>query len=127
MKQYLLVIFNNVISAGYFPDSLKHAHVIFIPKAGTYHLAKNYRPISLLEIHGKLLGKILNNKLIWHLNTHDVMNSRQYGFRTSRGTRTALATLYETISQDIYDKHKIDIVLRDVSKAFEKVWHTGLQ
>ena len=127
MKQYLLYIFNNDISAGYFPDSLKHAHMIFIPKAGSQHSVKNYRPISLLEIHGKLLGKILNNRLIHHLNTNNVMNSRQHGFRTSRGTHTALATLYETISQDIYNKHKIDIVLRDVSKAFDKVWHTGLQ
>ena len=127
IKQYLLYIYNNAISAGYFPGSLKHAHMIFIPKAGSQHSVKNYRPISLLEIHGKLLGKILNNRLIHHLNNNHIMNSRQHGFRTSRGTHTALATLYGTISQDIYNKHKIDIVLRDVSKAFDKVWPTGLQ
>ena len=90
-------------------------------------LSQSYRPISLLEIHGKLPGKILSKRLVRHLNAHDIMSTRQHDFRTSRGNHNALATLYETISQNIYNKHQIDIVLWDVSKAFDKVWHTDLQ
>ena len=61
------------------------------------------------------------------LTSHDKINDRQHGFRSDRGTHTALATLYETISRDIRQGHNIDIVLRDVSKAFDKVWHDGLK
>ena len=128
MKKYLLYIFNHAISAGYFPDSLKHATLIFIPKPGTSQLnVKNFRPISLLDTHSKLLDKILNNRLYDFLDLHDRLNPRQHGFRPHRGTHTALATFQETIANNLADKNNIDIVLRDVSKAFDKVWLNGLK
>ena len=51
MIKYLLYIFNTSLSAGYFSDTLKHAHIIYIPKGNTsqYNI-KNYRPISLLDL-----------------------------------------------------------------------------
>jgi hypothetical protein len=127
MIHFLTYIFNMSISAGYFPDSLKHAIMIFLPKHSTSQkLVQNYRPISLLDIHGKILDKILNNRLTNYLTIHDHYNVRQHGFRQNRGTHTALATLHETLSIHLAQKHTIDIVLRDVSKAFDKVWHSGL-
>lgn len=128
MRQYLINIFNWSLSAGYFPNPFKHAIMIFIPKGTTsQHDIKNYRPISLLEVHGKILDKILNNRLIDHLERTGTNNTRQHGFRRNRGTHTALADFCETIAHDIRNKHTIDIILRDVSKAFDKVWHTGLK
>ena len=128
MTDFLLYIFNQSLSAGYFPDKLKHALMIYIPKALlSQHHVPNYRPISLLDTHGKVYDKIIKNRTDQHTETHNQHNTRQHGFRTARGTHTALTTLYETISNDIANKHTIDIVLRDVSKAFDKVWHTGLK
>ncbi|NJL51981.1 MAG: hypothetical protein HC930_06695 [Hydrococcus sp. SU_1_0] len=127
MITHLLYIFNMAISAGYFPNTLKHAIMIFLPKANTsQHMVQNYRPISLLDIHGKLLDKILNIRLTNHLTIHDHYNTRQHGFRKNRGTHTALATLYETLAINTAQHYTTDIILRDVSKAFDKVWHSGL-
>ena len=128
MKQYLLYIFNQSISAGYFPDTLKHAIMIFLPKPATsQYNVKNYRPISLLDTHSKILDKILNTRLNNILTTLNKHNPRQHGFRPYRGTHTAIATIHEAIARNVAQKNKIDIVLRDVSKAFDKVWHTGLK
>ena len=128
MIHYLLYIYNHSISAGYFPDSLKHAIMIFLPKPNTsQHQVQNYRPISLLDIQGKLLDKILNNRLYEHLTYNNIHNTRQHGFRKHRGTHTALATFHETLAIHLSQRHTIDVVLRDVTKAFDKVWHTGLQ
>ena len=58
------------------------------------------------------------------------MNSRQHDFQTNRDTHTALTTLYETISQGIYGKRKIDIVLWDLSNALRsgtRAFSTKLQ
>ena len=128
MLHYIQYIYNMSISAGYFPDTFKHAHMIFIPKGNTsqYNI-KNYRPISLLDIQGKLLDKILNTRLTQHLETHNYTNSRQHGFRKHRGTHTALSLFYETISTTLAQQHKTNIILRDVAKAFDKVWHIGLK
>lgn len=128
MLKFLLYIFNNALSAGYFPDSYKHAIMIFLPKgSSSQHQVQNYRPISLLDVQGKLLDKILNQRLTHHLETNGLTNIRQHGFRKNRGTHTALATFQEIVSRDLAKGMKTDVVLRDVSKAFDKVWHTGLK
>lgn len=128
MLNYLLYILNMCLSMGYFPDTFKHATMIFIPKGkSSQHQVANYRPISLLETYGKIFDKILNIRLTHFLENNSLVNTRQHGFRRNRGTNTALANFYETIANSINNKLKVDIVLRDVSKAFDKVWHTGLK
>lgn len=45
---------------GYFPIIFKNAKMIFIPKPGRDTCkVENYRPISLLEITGKIMEKII--------------------------------------------------------------------
>ena len=126
MIDTLITIFNMTISAGYFPDNFKIAEMIQIPKDSGLH-TKNFRPISLLETHGKLLDKILNNRFKELINKHNLNNTRQHGFRVQHGTHTALALLYETISNHTAIGGSIDVTLRDVSKAFDRVWHQGLK
>jgi hypothetical protein len=53
--------------------------------------------------------------------------ARQHWFKKHRGTHTALATFHETLAINTSHRHTADIVLRDVTKAFDKVWHAGLQ
>jgi len=128
MKHYLLYILNQSLSMGYFPNRFKHANMIFLPKPNTSHkLVQNYRPISLLEVPGKIFDKILNKRLTTHLSDNNIYNDRQHGFRKHRGTHTALATFHEKLHISLSQNHHTDIVLRDVTKAFDKVWHTGLQ
>lgn len=128
MKQLLLHIFNSSLSAGYFPVKYKHANMIFIPKSGSNITdINNRRPISLLNIDGKLLDRILNDRLYNYLDQNNYLNENQHGFRRNRGTHTALAVINETIAKDLAQKHKIDIVCRDVSKAFDRLWHLGLK
>ena len=121
-------IFNKTMSLGYFPEPFKESHTIFIPKAGTQqHSITNYRPIALLETHGKLLDKIINKRLQAQLQFNNAVNPRQHGFTQKRGTQTALATIYESLANARLEKQKAYLVLRDISKAFDKVWHCGLR
>ena len=126
MTKYLTDIYNQTLSAGYFPDDYKQATMVLIPK-GTGATIKDRRPISLLNLDGKILDRILNDRLTAHLKNNDLNNDRQHGFTHKRGTQTAIMTFHETISKNLGLKHKVDIVCRDVSKAFDKIWHTGLK
>ena len=38
-------------------------------------MAKSYRPICLLSVVSKILGKILNNRLVDHLEKYDLFFS----------------------------------------------------
>ena len=113
---------------GYFPKKFKTAILKLIPKQKTDQTApSNYRPISLLEVTGKTLEKIINRRLRKFLEANNKLPSTQHGFRSKRGTDTALTTIHETIAHYTAKRSQCYIVLRDVSKAFDKVWHNGLQ
>ncbi len=121
-------IFNACLSLGFFPDSLKKAVIKFIPKDNkTPKNPLNYRPISLLEVPGKIFEKIILNRLTSYLIDNNTIKDRQHGFRPNKGTSTAIATTYETIANALADKYQVTVVLRDVAKAFDKVWHNGLK
>ena len=126
MIKYLTHIFNQTLSAGYFPDDYKHATMVLIPK-GDGTTIKDRRPISLLNLDGKILDRIINDRLTAHLRHNELNNDRQHGFTHKRGTQTAIMTFHETISKELGQKHKVDVVCRDVSKAFDRIWHTGLK
>ena len=121
-------IFNASLSAGYFPDKWKEAVLRLIPKPNKNpHHPSNYRPISLLEVPGKIFDRIINKRLRYHLQINDLYNPNQFGFRTQRGTTHALAIASEAIAQSKADKGQCNVVLRDIEKAFDKVWHLGLK
>ena len=48
------ILFNQSISEGIFPQTLKHATVIPIHKKGNKDDVNNYRPISLLSVYSKI-------------------------------------------------------------------------
>ena len=87
----------------------------------------NYRPISFLEVPGKILEKIINKRLRTFLETHKLLPDTQHGFRTARSTETALAIITEQVSKKLANKNQCCLALRDVSKAFDKVWHEVLK
>ena len=128
MVARLCNIFNASLAAGYFPRKFRHAIIRLIPKPGkTPHKVESNRPISLLETPGKSLEKIINKRIIDHLQDHDLYNNRQHGFRQGRGTHTAIGIVYESASIALADRVQTNVVLRDVAKAFDKVWHPGLK
>ena len=74
------------------------------------------------HLNTKIFYKILTISLTHFLENSSLINTRQHGFRRNCGTNTALATFYGTIANSINNELKVDIVLADVSKAFDKVW-----
>ena len=83
MTLYLTDIFNHALTAGYFPDVYKTATMILIPKAGTFGATvKDRRPISLLNLDGKLLDKILNRRLVRFLDNNNQQNPTTTRFHT---------------------------------------------
>ena len=121
-------IFNAALSSGYFPDIWKASTLKLIPKAKkSPHHAGNYRPISLLEVPGKMFERILNSRLKSHLEYINSYNENQFGFRSGRGTNQALAIITELIAQNKSNNGHCQIILRDITKAFDKVWHLGMK
>ena len=122
----LQMIFQSCISSGSFPDIWKYANVQPVHKKGNRQLKNNYRPISLLPICGKILEKIIFDKLYSFLNSNNLISKRQSGFRPNDSTIYQLISITSSIykSFEIYDETRA--VFLDISKAFDKVWHEGV-
>ena len=65
----LQIIFQNILISSTYPDMWKLANVTPIFKKGDKQLIKNYRPISLLQICGKIFEKIIFNNLYISMQT----------------------------------------------------------
>ena len=48
-----------------------------------------FRPISLLNVGGKILEKVLINRINYYANLHDSLNTHQYGFTPQKSTTDA--------------------------------------
>ena len=119
---------NKALSMGHYPTYFKQGLITLVEKPGKDPRdPRNSRPITLLEVTGKILERHLNNKLKHHLEHNNILQQHQYGFRAGRGTEQALTTVYETIAKNQQEGGRAALVCRDVSKAFDKVWHDGLK
>ena len=53
---------------------------------------KNYHPVSLLSVVSKVL-KLVNNRIIDHLEKCGLFSDFEYGFRSSRSTADLLSCI----------------------------------
>jgi hypothetical protein len=61
-------------------------------KEGSTEVAR-YRPTSLLNVGGKVLKKLLTDRIIHHVFSNSLLNENQYGFLSQKSTiDAALAT-----------------------------------
>ena len=60
----LNIIFKTCLRTGKFPLEWKKANIVPIHKKGDKQAVKNYRPISLLPICGKIFERLLYNEML---------------------------------------------------------------
>ena len=70
---------------GKFPENWELATIIPIPKPGKDHAEPNsYRPIALTSCLCKTLDRMINVRLVWYLESNNLISSVQSGFRSER-------------------------------------------
>ena len=91
-------------------------------------IIKNYRPIFLLSMCANLFAKILLKIMYSHLTRNDLITKNHSGFRPGDSTTNQLLFLVDSIYRAFghKDSREIRAVFLDLSKAFDKVWHSGL-
>ena len=83
----LLGIFNRIWRSGDIPTEWKLGLIIPILKPGKDPLLPgSYRPISLLSCLSKLMEKMVYDRLIYILETRNLLSPTQFGFRIRRCT-----------------------------------------
>ncbi|GBN46017.1 hypothetical protein AVEN_54987-1 [Araneus ventricosus] len=78
---------------------------------------KSYRRVTLLSTLGKILEKLLLERVNHHLRKNNHQHSNQYGFRTNRSTEeTILDLLHKINSAENRNQHALMISLESKGK-----------
>ena len=86
----------------------------------------DHRGISLLSIAGKILARVLLNRLTAHVNLHEVLPESQCGFRAGRGTADMIFAARQ-LQEKCQEQHQdLYMVFIDLTKAFDSVHREGL-
>ena len=93
---------------------------------GERSTAKNYRPVSLLSVVSKVFEKLVNNRIVDHLEKCGLFSDFQYGFRSCLSTADLLTGVSDKIARAFNRSGATIAVAFDISKASDRVWHAGL-
>jgi hypothetical protein len=79
LSRYTTAIYNGFLKSGTFPKMWKKAKILPITKPGKESCDEvtKFRPISLLDIGGKVLEKVLINRINHHVFSQGFMNENQ--------------------------------------------------
>ena len=123
----LHILSNNSVINECFPNEWKKAHAILVHKKGDKQIIKNYRPVSLLSICGKIFEKIIFKFLFQYLKHNKLLNCNQLGFRFGDSCVHQLLSITHEIykSFDVNPSTEVRGVFVDISKAFDRVWRDG--
>ncbi|GBN68703.1 Putative protein in type-1 retrotransposable element R1DM, partial [Araneus ventricosus] len=120
-------LFNKCLHLSCFPDSLKIGNIILFQKGGKdQRLASSYRPISLLPTIGKVLEKLMTQRLTYHLESTNSLNDRQHGFREGKSVDTAINELLRNIKTARRDGKHVLVLSIDIKGAFDNLQHRAI-
>lgn len=121
----LIVLINQVLNTGKFPDKLKIAKVIPIYKQNDPTSFSNFRPISLLPVISKVIAKNMYNQLLTYFTNTNLLSDNQYGFRPHNSTEYAALEMVDRINTQM-DQNQLPISIFLLSKAFDTLDHSNL-
>ena len=123
----LTELFQSMWEREQLPQEFRDATIIHIYKRkGDRRSCDNHRGISLLSIAGKILARVLLNRLLVLLEDGLCLPESQSGFRVGRGT-TDMIFAARQLQEKCVEQHRgLYTAFVDLTKAFDTVSRNGL-
>ena len=122
-------ILNQTYHLGYYPKDWKQENKIYLkkPRKDSYHDHKSYRPINLTNILGKILERIIFNKILHHLESTNFFEGKKlFAYRRFFNTTHTLLPLIEDMYDSISNGKIGASIMADLEGAFDATWRKGL-
>ena len=116
---------NISLSTGSVPSCFKYALVKPLIKKASLdpEIQKNFRPISNLPFHSKVLEKIVSKRLYDYMTDHNLHEIMQSAYKPNHSTESALIRIQNDILRELDKRHGMVLVLLDLSAAFDTIDH----
>ena len=129
LANHLAHLFTACLQIGHHPTPFKHSTTVVVRKPDKdYSLPEAYRPIALLNTLGKVLERIVAERISSAAEEHHLLPDSQMGARRKRSTTTALAYLTEQI-HTIWNRNPkfvASMLSLDLTGAYDRVSHPRL-
>ena len=118
----LAELFNMCLKEFCFSDCWKVSSVVPVFRnVGERSTVKNYCPVNLLSVVSKVFERLINNKIIDHVEKCGLFSDFQYGFMSSWSTVDFLAVVSDRIARAFNRSGATRAVALDISKAIDRV------
>lgn len=121
--EYVLAVYNKLASRAEFPAEWKRAKLLLLRKGDKpLDNPASYRPISLLDIEGKVYEQLIRSRLNMELVRTGGLAENQYGFREGRQTIDAINAVIRIARKAAAYSHQsrrlCAMITLDVQNAF---------
>ena len=121
----IVSIANTCIELGYWPNHFKKSTTIVIPKPNksSYNSLKSFRPIVLLDTMGKLIEKIIGERLQFHIVSNNFIYQSQLGGLNFKSTTDADIVLTHFIHTKWIKNMSTNVLAFDIAQFFPSLNH----
>ena len=99
LSYILAELFNKCLKGSCFPDCWKLSSVVPVFRnVWERSTTKNYRPVSFLSVVSTVFEKLVNNRIVDHLEKCRLFSDFQYSFKSSRSTADLLTVVSDRIA-----------------------------
>ena len=114
----------------YFPQRFRCAEVVVLAKPGKtgkiVHTPGAYRPIALLSAIGKIIEKIMSDRIAAAAEKHNLLPQGQMGNRPGRSTELAIRMVTDAVYTAWKHGATTSLLQLDIKGAFDTVNHIRL-
>ena len=117
-------VINTSLEYGVVPATMKHRSLK--NAASDVNCLANYRPISNLSFPSKTLERYVAKELRNYFDTNGYNDPFQSAYRHKHSTETALVRIHGDLMHAVDSRHRVLLVLLDLSAAFDTLNHSPL-
>jgi hypothetical protein len=122
-KEFLLSMYNCMWARSSVPAAWREYTIIPVPKPSRARfLTTSYRPISLTSYLYKTLERMVNRRLVWVLESRNLLCNTQCGFRGHRSTVDHLVNPEYHVQNAFLLRQHVVAVFFDLEKAYDTSW-----
>ena len=126
----LATLFEACLRLGHWPAAFRQAKVAILPKPGKTTAQTEtpgaYRPIALLSCIGKVLERIIADRLSEAAEAHGLFPDGQFGNRKKRSTEAAVKFVVQDVRAAWRAGGTASLLQLDLRGAFDRVHHRSM-
>ena len=125
--QCLLKVFNNILGnwrvSPFLERSNHHTHCQARKDSKD---PNNYRPIALTSCVCKTMEQMINDRLVWYLESSSLIVEAQSGFRKTRSTMDHLVRFETFVREGFLNREHVVSIFFDLEKAYDTTLKYGI-